>query len=123
VPQVDADGNEVSGVRTPEQRVPMATYTGWNFRNAHIGGGDQIVNLLGSAVPFRATKADRDKVGDPRKSVAERYPSRAAYTEARCRRGPGHGRIPAGRRCPAGHAADGPAVGARHGGAREHAGR
>ncbi len=82
VPQVDADGNEISGVRTPEQRVPMATYTGWNFRNAHIGGDDQIVNLLGSAVPFRATKADRDKVGDPRKSVAERYPSQAAYTEA-----------------------------------------
>ncbi|MGC4082268.1 MAG: alpha/beta hydrolase domain-containing protein [Vicinamibacterales bacterium] len=27
VPQVDADGNEVAGVRTPESLVPLATYT------------------------------------------------------------------------------------------------
>ena len=38
VPQVDADGNELAGVRTPEITVPVATYTGWNFRNASIGG-------------------------------------------------------------------------------------
>ena len=31
VPQVDADGNETSGVRHPEVAVPLATYTGWNF--------------------------------------------------------------------------------------------
>ena len=30
VPQVNADGNDVSGVRLPEVAVPLGTYTGWN---------------------------------------------------------------------------------------------
>ena len=79
VPQVDADGNELAGIRTAEQRVPMATYTGWNFRNASIGGTNQLVNLLGMAIPFAKTKAEREKAGDPRLSVEERYPSKEAY--------------------------------------------
>ena len=53
VPQVDVDGNELAGIRTAEQRVPVATYTGWNFRNAAIGGTSQLVNLLGMARPTR----------------------------------------------------------------------
>lgn len=79
VPQVDADGNEVSGIRTAEQRVPMATYTGWNFRNPAIGGTRQIVSLLGSAIPFARTRAEREASHDPRRSVEERYGSREAY--------------------------------------------
>jgi hypothetical protein len=79
VPQVDADGNELAGIRTAEQRVPMATYTGWNFRNASIGGTKQLVSLLGMALPFAKTKVDREKAGDPRLSVDERYPSKEAY--------------------------------------------
>lgn len=73
VPQVDADGNERAGIRTAEQRVPMATYTGWNFRSAAIGGVNQLVNLLGSAIPFARTRAEREKANDPRLSVEERY--------------------------------------------------
>lgn len=79
VPQVDGDGNELAGVRTAEIRVPMATYTGWNFRGAAIGGTDQLVSLLGSAIPLTRTKADRVAAHDPRPSVEERYPSREAY--------------------------------------------
>ena len=79
VPQVDADGNELSGIRTAEQQAPMATYTGWNFRNAAIGGTNQLVNLLGMALPFATTKAGREKAGDPRLSVEERYPAKDAY--------------------------------------------
>ncbi len=79
VPQVDADGNELAGIRTAEQRVPLATYTGWNFRGNAIGGTNQLVNLLGSAIPFAKTKAEREKAGDPRLSVEERYPSTEAY--------------------------------------------
>ena len=79
VPQVDADGNELAGIRTAEQRVPMATYTGWNFRGNAIGGTKQLVNLLGSAIPFAKTKAEREKTGDPRSSVEERYPSQEGY--------------------------------------------
>ena len=69
----------ISGIRTAEQRVPMATYTGWNFRSAAIGGTKQLVNLLGMALPFAKTKAEREKAGDPRASVEERYPARDAY--------------------------------------------
>ena len=79
VRQVDGDGNERAGVRVPELAVPLATYTGWNFRAAAIGGPDQLVNLAGSFIPFARTRADRDKAGDPRPSIAERYPSREEY--------------------------------------------
>lgn len=79
VPQVDADGNEIAGVRTAEQRVAMATFTGWNFRSAAIGGTNQLVSLLGSAIPFAKTRAEREAARDARPSVEERYPSREAY--------------------------------------------
>ena len=79
VPQVDGDGNEIAGIRTAEQRVPMATYTGWNFRGAAIGGTNQLVYLLGSTLPFASTKAERQAAHDSRPSVEERYPSREAY--------------------------------------------
>ena len=59
--------------------MPLATYTGWNFRNAQSGGTHLIVNLLGSYVPFAKTKADREQRGDPRPSIAERYSSREQY--------------------------------------------
>jgi hypothetical protein len=38
VSEVDADGNEIAGVRTAEVLVPMATFTGWNFRAPSTGG-------------------------------------------------------------------------------------
>ena len=82
VPQVGEDGNELSGVRTAEQVVPVATYTGWNFRNQATGGTSYLVNLLGSAIPLAHTKAEREARRDPRKSVEERYASREAYLAA-----------------------------------------
>jgi hypothetical protein len=79
VPRVDADGNDISGIRYPEVAVPLATFTGWNFRDPSTGGGTEIVPLQGSFFPFPLTKAEREKSGDPRLSIAERYPSRDAY--------------------------------------------
>jgi uncharacterized protein (DUF924 family) len=79
VPQVDRDGNERSGIRLPEVAVPLATYTGWNFRNSAIGASDQLFPLLGSYVPFVRTKAERERVRDPRLSIAERYSTRERY--------------------------------------------
>ena len=79
VPQVDADGNERAGIRTPESLVPLATYTGWNFRNASIGGTKTLVSLLGARIPLPKTAAERTAAGDPRRSIAERYASKAAY--------------------------------------------
>ncbi|MCU1335292.1 MAG: hypothetical protein JWO19_873 [Bryobacterales bacterium] len=79
VPQVDADGNETSGIRLPELRVPLATYMGWNLRNPSIGAPTEQYPLIGSMVPFPRTKADREKSGDPRLSIAERYQSQQEY--------------------------------------------
>jgi hypothetical protein len=79
VPQVDKDGNERDGVRMPEIIVPLATYTGWNLRDSSIGAPDQCVSFEGSYLPFPKTVAERQKKGDPRKSIAERYSSREAY--------------------------------------------
>ena len=114
VPQVGEDGNELAGVRTAESVVAMATYTGWNFRNASIGGMNNLVNLLGSAIPLARTKGEREAAHDPRKSVEERYPSRDAYLASRAsgRREPGEGSAAPRRRPAAGHEADGRAVGA-----------
>jgi hypothetical protein len=79
VPQVDEDGNERAGIRLPEVAVPLATYTGWNFRNSSIGGTHELVSLMGSSIRFPRTKADRDAAKDPRRSVEERYTSREVY--------------------------------------------
>ena len=82
VPQVDSDGNERAGVRLPEVAVPLATYTGWNFRSAATGGTNQLVPLLGSYIPLARTKAERDTRHDPRPSIEERYTSRQQYLDA-----------------------------------------
>jgi len=82
VPQVDADGNERAGIRLPEVAVPLATYTGWNFRSAATGGTNQLVPLLGSYIPLARTKAEREARHDPRPSIEERYTSRQQYLDA-----------------------------------------
>jgi len=79
VPQVDADGNERDGVRLPEISVPLATYTGWSLRDPSIGAPDQRAAMVTSYLPFPKTAAEREKTGDPRKSVAERYSSREDF--------------------------------------------
>lgn len=81
VPQVDADGNETSGIRVPEQAVPLATVTGWNFRAGTVGNTAEVYPLLGSYIPFAVTRAEREASGDPRRSIEERYPSRASYVQ------------------------------------------
>jgi Alpha/beta hydrolase domain len=63
----------------PEISVPLATYTGWNFRDPETGSPTEIVPLQGSFFPFPLTKAEREKSGDPRLSIAERYSSRDDY--------------------------------------------
>ena len=79
VPQVDADGNERDGVRLPQITVPLATYTSWNLRDPSIGAPNERVSFEDSYLPFPKTAADRQKLADPRKSIAERYPAREDY--------------------------------------------
>lgn len=78
--QVDKDGNDLGGVRSLHQQVPIGTYTGWNLGRADRFE-DGFCSLSGSFVPFAATKAERAAAGDPRPSLEERYPSKEAYVE------------------------------------------
>lgn len=79
--QVDADGNDIAGVRSVFEQVPIGTYLGWNlFRAGRLEGG--MCNLQGSFIPFARTKAEREAVGDSRPSLEERYPTRDVYAAA-----------------------------------------
>jgi alpha/beta hydrolase family protein len=79
VPDVDEDGNERAGIRLPDVAVPLATYTGWNFRKPEIGATNELVSLLGASIPFPATRAAREAAKDPRRSIEERYRSQEEY--------------------------------------------
>jgi len=78
VPKVDADGNDIAGIRLPAIRVPLGTYTGWNLQRRGLAE-DELSGLLGSYIPFAKTKAERKKLGDPRLSLEERYKNKADY--------------------------------------------
>jgi len=79
VPQVDGDGNELAGIHLPDVAVPLATYTGWNFRSPSIGQPTELLPLTGSYIPLPVTRAAREASHDPRFSIEERYGSRARY--------------------------------------------
>jgi hypothetical protein len=66
-------------VSLPELQAPLATYTGWNLRDPSIGASDLRLSFYGSFIPFAKNAAEREKSGDPRLSVAERYASRDEY--------------------------------------------
>ena len=76
VSAVDADGNEVAGIRLPAIAVPLGTYTGWNVYRAQPG---ELADRDGSLIPFARTRREREAAGDPRLSLEERYGSREAY--------------------------------------------
>ncbi len=80
-PQVDPDGNDLDGVHSLTLQAPLGTYTGWNTRAAGFSQGDAC-DLTGSFIPFPRAAADRQASGDPRLSIAERYPDAAAYDAA-----------------------------------------
>jgi hypothetical protein len=77
VPKNDKDGNEIAGIRLPELRVPLATYTGWALRSG--AWANDGCEGSGQYIPFTQTQAQRLASGDPRLSVEERYPSFDGY--------------------------------------------
>jgi hypothetical protein len=79
VPQVNNDGNEISGIHMPEVDVPLGTYTGWNLRSPSIGSPDEIYSMVGSFIRFPRTKQERAEKNDPRLSIAERYGSETDF--------------------------------------------
>ena len=78
VPQVDADGNERSGIRLPDIAVPRGTFTGWNLYAAPYPDGE-LADRDGTFLAFAETRAAREAAGDPRPSLRERYTDAAAY--------------------------------------------
>ena len=85
VSSVDADGNELAGIRLPDLTVPLATHTGWNLRHDAIGNPALVIGITGGlagwTLPFAATRADRKATSDPRPAIDERYASRQDYLE------------------------------------------
>jgi Alpha/beta hydrolase domain len=81
VPSVDRDGNDVPGVQAPMVAAPLGTYTGWNPRARGHGHGAQL-RFEGSYIPFPESPQERSMTGDPRLSILERYPDKAAYVAA-----------------------------------------
>jgi hypothetical protein len=70
VPQVRADGNDLAGVHRPELDAPLATYTGWNLREAKTGFGGSRPSFIGSYIAW------------PRDQVLSRYRTADEYAGA-----------------------------------------
>ena len=81
VPAVDADGNDIAGVRAPMVQAPLGTYTGWSLRARGFGHGANF-EYTGGYIPFADTPGEAAMTGDPRPSVLERYPDKQAYRNA-----------------------------------------
>jgi hypothetical protein len=80
VPKVDKDGNEIAGIRAVNLQVPLATHAGWNLR-AKGFMEDELCYLNGQYIPFAKTKGEREKSGDPRLSIEERYKDQEDYVQ------------------------------------------
>ena len=81
VPQADADGGDIGGIRSVYQQAPIGSYMAWN-----VGRKDRFEDgfclFQGAFMPFAKTKAERMEAGDPRPSLEERYPTKEAYVAA-----------------------------------------
>lgn len=81
VSAVDADGNELAGIRLPDLTRPVATHAGWNVRHPETGAPDQVVPMQGFTRWFPVTSSDREAANDVRPAINERYESRDKYAE------------------------------------------
>ena len=70
VPKIDVDGNETSGLRLPDQALPIASFTGWNAAKEKAPGPC----TAGAAIPFPPSRAAR--------SLLELYGARSYFAAA-----------------------------------------
>jgi Alpha/beta hydrolase domain len=82
VSQVDADGNEIAGLRGVELLAPLATYLPWQLRGGPGTDAAELVDFLGTYVPLPRTEAERRRWGDGRLSIERRYADKRAYLRA-----------------------------------------
>jgi len=78
VPGTDRFGNEATGIRPLEVRVPIGTYAPFALRTGAPFATDEMVGYIGSFAPFARRDEDR-RQGDRRPSVASLYPTLEAY--------------------------------------------
>jgi len=81
VPKTDAGRNDLAGIRLPDIAALLGTHTGWAVRADVPVKMREMCSNWGQFVPFAKTKTEREKTGDPRRSLAERYPTKQAYVE------------------------------------------
>ena len=81
VPQVDALGNELGGVRGVEVRAPLATYTTWSLRGG-LPQPEEMRDFRGMMLPLPQTKEEAASSGDPRPAIDALYPGFEAYMAA-----------------------------------------
>jgi hypothetical protein len=79
VSTVNENGCEAAGVPMPDVAVPVGSHTGFNPRHPDTGGAGQLLEYIGSTIPFAKDQAGREAAGDPRPSLAERYADRDDY--------------------------------------------
>ena len=80
VPNVDVDGHDLAGIKSPEIQNPVGTHVGWNWRKEGFVP-TALAGTMGSFLPFSRTKADRIDAQDPRLSIEERYKDHETYVQ------------------------------------------
>ena len=61
--------------------VPLGTYTGWNIHLPQLRNLEYLAGLVGSFEPFAKTREERERTGDARLSIAERYSGKQNYLD------------------------------------------
>lgn len=81
VPGIDRFGNEATGIRPLELRVPIGTFAPFALRTGFPFASDEMIGYIGSFAPLARDDATR-REGDRRPSLASLYPTPDAYRAA-----------------------------------------
>jgi len=77
----DRDGNSLGGIRHPLLEAPIATLTGWMTRAPGYAEGE-LYTIVGALFSFPVSAEERQRTGDSRPSLQERYGSPEAWSAA-----------------------------------------
>jgi hypothetical protein len=80
VPQLDAGGNTIAGIRSVDVQAPLGSNLEFNY--VATPGLVDIANLTGAFIPFHKTEAARLAAGDSRPSLESLYGTQAGYVAA-----------------------------------------
>jgi hypothetical protein len=80
VPQLDAGGNTIAGIRSVDVQAPLGSNLEFNY--VATPGLVDLANLTGAFIPFHKTEAARLAAGDSRPSLESLYGTQAGYVAA-----------------------------------------